>query len=121
MQGQMDTFDRAVIDVLLFAIPILLNTTKALTTIGAMPPQHVKATAATRRQLQQNVDKLTAFSLSEETRSRVWDEEGEATELGDRVAYVYEGLCAVLATLPASAGGGTEVTRVRAPAEDPLL
>ncbi|KAH7100118.1 hypothetical protein BKA62DRAFT_264988 [Auriculariales sp. MPI-PUGE-AT-0066] len=92
--------DRQVVDILILVLPILLNTFKALTEAGGMPPQHPKAAAQTRAQLQKSIDKLAALSLGERGKELIWDENDEATELGDRVAFAYNGLLNVLDTVP---------------------
>ncbi|EJD37520.1 hypothetical protein AURDEDRAFT_154341 [Auricularia subglabra TFB-10046 SS5] len=78
---------------LLVALPTLLNVISALTEV---PPArgHVKAAEQARAQLRNSMEKLAAMDPA-----LLWTPEGEATELGDKVAFVYDTLLKVVETL----------------------
>ncbi|KZV98908.1 hypothetical protein EXIGLDRAFT_746423, partial [Exidia glandulosa HHB12029] len=90
--------DLDVMACLQIGLPTLLN---ILTALASVPftPGNAKALENTRNGLQPSVDRLAQLSKSEEHAGLIWDENGEGTELGNRVAYVYDTLTKVIDTL----------------------
>ncbi|KAH7100049.1 hypothetical protein BKA62DRAFT_708118 [Auriculariales sp. MPI-PUGE-AT-0066] len=97
--GRQMEVDREVIDILLLAVPTLLNTVKALSAASGIPPLHPMAVSAARTQLLLSINKLVTLSNSEGARGVVWDDNNEATELGNRVAHVHKDILQILETL----------------------
>ncbi|KZV92652.1 hypothetical protein EXIGLDRAFT_718108, partial [Exidia glandulosa HHB12029] len=90
--------DLDVMTCLQIGLPTLLNILAALASVP-FTPGNAKASQYTRNELQTSVDKLAQLSKSEEDACLIWDENGEGTELGNRVAYVYDTLMKVIDTL----------------------
>lgn len=83
---------------LLVALPTLLNIVSSLASVP-FSPGNVKATQHTKVQLHASIDKLAQLSLNEARSAILWDDTGEATQMGNHVAYVYDALIKVAETL----------------------